>query len=282
VGAWTFATALLLSRVSFGLLLPIIAVLAWRERRRLDLWIVVPPVLAVAALAYVNYVKFGSPLLTGYHQWRPDTASFGGSLADGLWGFMFSPRFSLFLHYPLLVLALLGARPFWQRHRADAIAMLAVFVPFLILISKLPVWSGEYGYGPRYLLFLVPVLSLPAIVFADALIDRRARLWPAAIALCLAYSTYLQVQVNRLGFWTYYEARSALYLAYTDAAGDWFRDRHVGAISADLLRHRADLSALPWFPEWRSRVPAEVAQGYARELRVIIERGNWYWNAPRR
>jgi hypothetical protein len=29
-------------------------------------------------------------------------------------------------------------------------------------------------------------------------------------------------------------------------------------------------------------VPAEVAQGYARELRVIIERGNWYWNAPKR
>jgi hypothetical protein len=28
-------------------------------------------------------------------------------------------------------------------------------------------------------------------------------------------------------------------------------------------------------------VPPEVAQGYARELRLIIERGNWYWNAPR-
>jgi hypothetical protein len=114
----------------------------------------------------------------------------------------------------------------------------------------------------------------------DSLIEARARWGAAVIALCLAYSAYLQVQVNRLGFWTYYEARAALYVAYTDAAGDWFRDRHVGAISADLLRHRGDLTALPWFPEWRSRVPPEVAQGYVRELRAIIERGNWYWKRP--
>ena len=278
--AWICAACLLLTRVSFGLLLPIIGALAWREQRKLNLWIVAPPVLALAALAYVNYVKFGSPLLTGYHQWRPEVSGFGGSLVDGLWGFLFAPRFSLFLHYPLLVLALFGAREFWQRHRADAIAMLAIFVPFLLVISKLPLWAGEYGYGPRYLLFLVPVLSLPAIVAFDSLIATRARVWAAVVAIALAYSTYLQVQVNRLGFWTYYEARSALYVAYTDAAGDWFRDRHVGAISADLLRQRADLSALPWFAEWKSRVPAEVAQGYVRELRLIIERGNWYWKRP--
>ncbi len=280
-GAWAFAAALLLTRVSFGLLLPILMVLAWKEKRRITLAVVVPPLLALAVLAYVNYVKFGSPLLTGYHQWRPETASFSGNLADGVWGFLFSPRFSLFLHYPLLILALFGAREFWQRHRADAIAMLALFVPFLLVISKLPVWSGEYGYGPRYLLFLVPVLSLPAILALDSFIATRARLLAAVTAIGLAYSTYLQVQVNRLGFWTYYEARSALYVAYTDAAGDWFRDRHVGAISADLLRHQADLTQLPWFREWRSRVPPEVAQGYVRELRLIIERGNWYWNPPR-
>ena len=279
-GVWVFATALLLTRVSFGLLLPILMLLIWKAGRRITLALVVPPLLAIAALAYLNYVKFGSPLLTGYHQWRPEVSSFSGSLADGLWGFLFSPRFSIFLHYPLLILALLGAREFWRRHRADAIAMLAVFVPFLLVLSKLPLWAGEYGYGPRYLLFLVPVLSLTALPFLDSLIDKRARVWPAVIALCLAYSAYLQIQVNRLGFWTYYEARSALDVAYTDAAADWFRDRHVGVVSADLLRHRQDLTALPWFAEWRRRVPPEVAQQYVRELGRIIERGNWYWKRP--
>jgi hypothetical protein len=284
-GAWLFAAFLLFTRVSFGLLLPIVGLLAWRHERRLTLGIVIPPVVAVALLAYVNHVKFGSPLLTGYHAWRPEVSAPTGSLADGVWGFLFSPRFSLFLHYPLLVLALVGAREFWRRHRMGAIAILAVFVPFLLLISKLPLWAGEFGYGPRYLLFLVPVLSLPAALFLDEIIDRfrtwRARAWAAGIVACLAYSTYLQVQVNRLGFWTYYEARSALELAYSDTAADWFRDRHVGVISADLLRHRDNLAALPWFAEFRRKVSPALAEQYVRELGRVIDRGNWYWSLPR-
>lgn len=284
-GAWLLAFCLMFSRVSFGLLLPIIALLAWREQRKLTLALVIPPLVAVALLAYVNYVKFGAPWLTGYHQWRPEVSALTGSLADGLWGFLFSPRFSIFLHYPLLILALFGAREFWRRHRMDAIAILALFVPFLLLLSKLPLWAGEFGYGPRYLLFVVPVLSLPAVVFADSIIDnlaaRRARAWAAAAIACLAYSAYLQVQVNRLGFWTYYEARSALEVAYSDAAADWFRDRHVGVISAELLRHRANLAALPWFPEFRRKVSPELAEQYVRELGRVIDRGNWYWSLPR-
>ncbi|HEV3009818.1 MAG TPA: hypothetical protein VGX52_12345 [Burkholderiales bacterium] len=293
-GAWVFAAALLFTRVSFGLLLPIIALVAGYAMVQnkngvrphfLFLWLVLPPLAAVAVIGLVNTVKFGSPLLTGYHTWRPEVTALTGSLADGLWGFLFSPRFSVFLHYPLLVLALAGAPGFWRRHRMDAIAMAAVAVPFLLLTSKMPLWAGEFGYGPRYLLFMVPVLSLPAIVFADAIIDSirtwRARAWAAAALACLAYSAYLQVQVNRLGFWTYYEARSVLEVAYSDSAADWFRDRHVGVVCADLLRHRRDLTALPWFPEFRRKVSPQIAEQYVRELGRIIDRGNWYWSVPR-
>jgi hypothetical protein len=289
-GAWLFAFLLLFTRVSFGLLLPLIVILglyrSWPlVRPRLWLWLIVPPLVAVALLAYVNHVKFGAPWLTGYHQWRPEVSAPTGRLADGLWGFLFAPRFSIFLHYPLLVLALAGAPAFWRRHRRDAIAMLAVFGVFLLLISKLPLWAGEFAYGPRYLLFVLPVLSLPAVVFADSILERmrmwRARAWAAAAVACLAYSAYLQVQVNRLPFWIYYEARSALEIAYTDAAAEWFRDRHVGAICADLLRHRDDLTALPWFAEFRQKVPPEVSQQYVTGLGQLIDRGNWYWSLPR-
>jgi hypothetical protein len=277
-GAWILAAALLLTRVSFGLLLPIVGLLAWRHERRLTAMIVLPPLAALALLALVNYVKFGSPLLTGYHAWRPDLSSFGGSLADGVWGYLFAPRFSIFLHYPLLLLALFGAREFWRRHRMDAIAMAAVFVAFFLMLSKLPLWAGEFAYGPRYLLFVLPVLSLPAITFVEGL---RARAWAAGIVLALAYSFYLQVQVNRLGFWTYYEARAALEAGYSDLGAEWFRDRHVGVVSADLIRHRHDLAALPWFAEFRRKAGAQAAEHYARELGRLIDRGNWYWSLPR-
>jgi len=292
-GAWLLAAALLFTRVSFGLLLPIVALVAWYAiyqnkngvRPHFSfLWLILPPLAAVAVLGWINTVKFGSPLLTGYHAWRPEVTALTGSLADGLWGFLFSPRFSVFLHYPLLILSLFGAAAFWRRHRPDAIAMAAVFVPFLLLTSKMPLWAGEFGYGPRYLLFVLPVLSLPAVVFADSIIDRigewRARAWTAATLACLAYSAYLQVQVNRLSFWTYYEARAVLEVAYSDAAADWFRDRHVGVTCADLIRYRSDLTALPWFPEFRRKVSPQIAEQYVRELGRLIDRGNWYWSRP--
>ncbi len=295
-GAWLFALALVLTRVSYGLLLPLVALLGWYVWRRswqeprparatLALALLAPPLLALAVLAWVNQVKFGAPWVTGYHQWRPETVAPTGRLADGLWGFLFSPRFSIFAHFPLLLLALFGAREFWRRHRLEAIVLLAVFVPFLLFISKLPVWAGEFSYGPRYLLFVLPVLSAPAIVFADSVIERwpawRARALAAAAIACLAWSAWLQVQVNRLGFWIYYEARSALELAYSDAAAEFFRDRHVGVVNTDLLRYRPDLTKLPYFPEFQRRASTELAEKYVTGLGRMIDRGNWYWSLPR-
>ena len=297
-GAWLFAAMLLFTRVSYGLLLPLITLLAlyaalagrpWREVRpaagKLALALVLPPLAAVALLAYVNHVKFGAPWLSGYHQFNPQVVLPTGRLADALWGFLFSPRFSIFFYFPLLIVALFGAAAFWRRHRMDAIAMGSVFVAFILMIGKLPAWAGEFTYGPRYLLFVLPVLSLPALLFADALIDEwhawRSRACAAAAIAGLAYFAYLQVQVNRLDFWIYYEARVALEAGYSEPAADYFRDRHIGHICADLIRHRQDLRALPYFPDLKRKVSAEDAERYVRELGRLIERGNWYWSLPR-
>ena len=291
--AWLLAAALLFTRLAYGLLLPVITAAvfyalrprSWHEARPSTsvtcAWAVIPPALAVALVAWINEVKFGAPWLTGYHQWRTADVSPNGRIADGLWGFLFAPRFSMFTHFPLLVFALLAAREFWRRYPKDAVLMLALFVPLLLFISRIPVWSGEFSYGPRYILFALPVLSLPAVLVADWVVDRlpawRARAVAAVALAVLAYSAYLQVQINRLGFWMYYEARWALENAYTETAAAYFRDHHVGVISADLLRHREDPSGLPYFAEFQRKVGPQVAENYARELRKMIDRGNWYW-----
>jgi hypothetical protein len=89
------------------------------------------------------------------------------------------------------------------------------------------------------------------------------------------------VQVNRVGFWLYYEARGALEAGYSDIGAAWFRDRHVGVVCGDLIRHRHDLASLPWFPEFRRKVSPPLAEDYVRELGRMIDRGNWYWGLPR-
>jgi len=147
---WTFAALLVFVRIVNGLLLPIIVVLAtwcaaggrWGEMRKAGyrFWaaLLVPPALIVLVLGIVNQVKFGAPWLTGYHQWRAETHLPTGRLADGLWGYLFSPRFSIFLYFPLLFFAAVGLPRFLARHRLDAIAMLSIFGAFLLLLSKTP------------------------------------------------------------------------------------------------------------------------------------------------
>ncbi len=292
--AWSCAALLVWTRVVYGLLLPLIVLLAahalvrgrsWRELRAapgaLVAALLVPPLLIVGLLGAVNHVKFGSPWLTGYHQWRPELVSPTWQLADALWGYLFSARFSIFLYFPVLAFGLLGWKRFAVRHRVAAEAMLAIFAVFLLFLATLPSWAGEWTYGPRYLLFMLPVLSLPFLVFADDVIERLgtwpARAWALVAFASLGYSAYLQVQVNRLPFFTYYNARIA---ARSPELIAYFYDRHVGLICADLVRHRANMDALPYFTELQRAEPPDFVSWYRAALTQYIARGNLYWALP--
>lgn len=291
---WLCAALLVFTRVIYGLLLPLVVLLAacaavagrsWRELRScppgLAAALLVPPALIVALLGAVNHVKFGAPWLTGYHQWKPELHWPIGPLADGLWGFLFSPRFSIFLYFPLLPFALLGLKRFAERHRLDAVAMLTIFAAFLLALAKLPSWAGEWTYGPRYLLFILPVLSLPFLVFADDVLERlgtwQARAWALAVIASLGYSAYLQAQVNRLPFFTYYNARIA---GRTPESIAYFYDHHVGVICDDLVRHRANLEELPFFAELKRDAPPDFVRDYRAALTAMLARGNLYWTLP--
>jgi hypothetical protein len=295
--AWVFAGLLVFTRIINGLLLPVIVLLAvwcaasgrsWRDLQgsaaRLGAALLVPPALIVVLLGIVNQVKFGAPWLTGYHQWSPETHLPIGRLADGLWGFLFAPRFSIFLYFPLLLFALVGLRRFAERHRLDLVVMLSIFAAFFLVLAKTPSWAGEWSYGPRYLLPMLPVLSLPFLTFADDVLDRigtwRARAWGAAALACLAYSCYLQVQVNLLPFWIYYNAREALFVSRSLTAIDYFLNRHTALIAEDLVRHRYDLDALPYFAEMKQYAPPEFVAEYRRNFGAMLQRGNLYWALP--
>jgi hypothetical protein len=158
--------------------------------------------------------------------------------------------------------------------------MLAIFAPFLLFLAMLPSWAGEWAYGPRYLLFLLPVLSLPFLSFADAVAETmhtwRARAWVLAALACLGYSAYLQVQVNRLPFFMYYYARSSA----SPGLVAYFFERHVGSISDDLVRSRGDLARLPYFDELKREAPPQFLRDYVPVISGMIVRGNLYWTLP--
>lgn len=292
LGAWTCVLLLVLTRVVFGLLVPLtlaavaIALLRRSETDRRSLlrrhaWLLtLPPLAVIALLALVQDTKFGSPLFTGYHVWQPQVHMFSGELGRNLRALLFEPPYSLFLYFPPLALAVLAVRRFAARHRLDA-AVIGVFLAaWLLTFAKIPVWKEDWGYGMRYLLFILPIVALPFLHVIDWLIDHRslpaARLGATALFGVLAYSACLNFAANRLDFFAHQYVRPIPALMTGEIAG-YFYGRHLGAIDLDLITHRDDLESLPFMRELRARAADASVDEYQKHLKALIDRGNSYW-----
>jgi hypothetical protein len=123
------------------------------------------PILLIGVLlAAYNLIRFGSPFDTGYH--FDSGEGFTTPIWQGLWGLLFSPYRSVFLHTPLFIASAAASVPFWRRHRSEAIAIGAMSLTLLLLYSTWWMWWGGYAWGPRFLVPLTPfwVLLLAPVV----------------------------------------------------------------------------------------------------------------------
>lgn len=113
----------------------------------------------LAFVAY-NQVRWGSPFASGYG--GAVTAGFWReNILVGLWGQLLSPGKSVLLYSPPLLLALFGARRFVSRRPAAAAAIALTVGPIVLIYARYVFWSGDWAWGPRYLLFALPILMLP-------------------------------------------------------------------------------------------------------------------------
>jgi len=219
--------------------------------------LLLPSVIAVALVLSLNQHRFGSALEAGYSQWVTD-------VGDADWaepGFRpgrFSPAFlghampeflfqrgntNIFLHQPLLLLALVGVPAFWRKHRLDCAFLAFVFSTNLVALFFFASWRGEWCYGPRYLVPVLMVGVLPAVEVAGWLRGSARSavgiVGLSLLGLILAVSLRLQVCVNSLPFFAYNQIRPA-FQAFRDArvVQYWDAPVHRGCIYCDLLAHR--------------------------------------------
>jgi hypothetical protein len=295
LGAWGLAALLVMCRLVFGLLLPgmliVSGVVILRQPadergkvvRREWPYLLVPPVLIVLLVGWVNAVKFGSPWLTGYHQWQAEQHLPAiGNFWHGLYGFLADMQGSMFWYFPVLIIALLGVPRFFRRYPVDSIAMWTLFgLPFIFL-CMVPSWLGEWTYGPRYLLFGLPVLGLPFIATIDSLIEqpRRWLAWTAGgvMGAMLLYSAYLQERVNRLNFFTYYYIKGPVEKLSSTEIAHYLTQHYRGTICADLLSHRDNLDEFAVVKELKAEnYPAESLANYKNRLAELARQSNYHW-----
>jgi len=166
-GLW--AGMLLNTKYIYALCFPgaLLLVVVYHRKSRRELlaalaWVVVGLLPGLLMVLLYNYLRFGSITKTGY-------AKVGGVMVENvwlsLWGFLFSPGKSMFIYTPPLVLAAFGLPRFWREHRRTVLAMLVTILPVTVFYAGFPSWPGDWAWGPRYLVFAVPVLLLPAVAF---------------------------------------------------------------------------------------------------------------------
>ena len=144
-------------------LLVVLVVVAWSangwRRTVRAMW----PVAAAAAVILVyGWVRFGSPLETGY-----TGEGFTTPLADGAWGLLFEPSKSLFLFAPLAVLGI-GACGRLDRAQPVAARMILSYALLVfVMTAAWHSWMGGWCWGPRFLMPVVALLAAPLAPWID-------------------------------------------------------------------------------------------------------------------
>jgi hypothetical protein len=251
-----------------------------RNRRLISalLFFWLPVSLLLCVLLVTNWSKFGSPWATGYAQWEPELFKLS-NLPVALRGFLLDQHRSAPLHFPILIFALAGWPIFFKRRKLEATAALLIGFVLLLMNSMFTNWSGESSYGPRYLLPILPLLSIPFIHYLDWLagLSRKPPKYflAGATAVALIYSTVLQVSVNTWPFFFSYELRDLLEDKRRDnPALVYLRSHSFGTIGRDFLLFRVGCTSRFRGGFYSHLTPREIAKMNAFTKSV---RANYYW-----
>lgn len=139
-------------------------------------------------LAVVNWLRFGSPLSSGYGD---EGEGFVFNYATSLPALLVGPGKGLFVFAPPLIIALWGLRSFWRRQRDITLLIAELGIGNLLLYGAWAMWWGGWSWGPRFLVPVIPFLLLP---LAELLVRPRR-----AIVFLIALTALAGTFVNALG-----------------------------------------------------------------------------------
>jgi MFS family permease len=152
----------------------------------------IPIIGSIMITMLVNGAKWGKLSFSGsYGAFN----TFDNSWLVSLYGFLFSPGQSIFLFSPLLLLAFFYFRPFAKKYPFETAAIFTLAASYTLFYGKSLTWHGQWCFGPRYLVALVPLLMLP---FGMWLERARPAAWFAILPLAMVggFIEVLHVAIN--------------------------------------------------------------------------------------
>lgn len=170
----------ILMKPPFALLLGPLTLMYLAERNfRALAYFLMPAFLGIAGVFYLNNVMFGSPLAAP-QEWLQ------GSILSGIFGMLFSPKFSYLIIAPAILVAFLAWPSFSRRFTRDAIVLASSILLYFLLFASYRYWSGAYAYGARYLVPMIPLILVPIIALPQMRLWQSAPARAAVVAICAA------------------------------------------------------------------------------------------------
>ena len=167
--------------------------------------VVLAGVVSMVVFLLSSYFYFGD-IFFGYLKNHPHDGKIGFSyifIADRLHDYFVSNNRSLFVHMPLLIAGLIGFPWCLRRHRYEALFLLGAFL-FAVIYFSFCYTVGEWCYGPRFFLFLLPAMCLPSVYLVELFVKRRQVVALTALSMAVllvsVISLRAQMDVNSRAF----------------------------------------------------------------------------------
>jgi hypothetical protein len=200
-GLWT--GMLVNSKYVFALVLPgallFLGYEAWRSRKARaflmgSLWSLPTGGAFLALMLWYNWARTGASSNTGYAPAAALVNSvFRENLLFGLWSMFFSLGKNIFFYSPPLVLAVI-ALPYVAKNRTACLwGLILTASPVVFLYGKYVYWNGDWCWGPRYLLFLVPPLLVLASLHLEEILRANRRLMLLGWGVVFVMGVWVQV-----------------------------------------------------------------------------------------
>ena len=178
--------------------------------------------LSTLSTTLYNYFRYGSFLDSGYSQGKDLLLGFNHALLTGLFGQILSSGKGLIWYAPCLFLLIITIPRFWKTNKIVCIELLALIIPLLLIHSKWWSWGGDWSWGPRFLVPVLPFLFLPIFYLDLKLILTR---------LALTITAILGATINLLGVvinpFDYYEISAQIFQKLSNTSTQLAVNDHV-------------------------------------------------------